>query len=110
MPILREDRDRYPVDWPDISFLIRDANDWQCQCCGQQCRRPGEPFDTQRRTLSVAHWDSVYNAPWVLLVPLCMGCHLRHDAKHAWNARRRNQRRRQRQAGQLELLRVRSAA
>lgn len=109
MPIFKHDRDRYPVDWREISLLIRDANDWQCQACGQQCRRPGEAYDTQRRTLTVAHWNSVYDSPWVLLVPLCCPCHLRHDAVAAWVTRRRTLRQRRLEAGQMSLIPHRDA-
>src|SRR5687768_857231 len=47
----------YPIDWHEIALAIKEAVDWQCQQCEVQCRRPGEPFDSHRRTLTVAHWD-----------------------------------------------------
>lgn len=73
-------RDFYPVDWEQIARTVKDAADWQCQQCGQQCRRPGEPFDTHRRTLTVAHWEHDLDADAVFVVALCAPCHLRHDA------------------------------
>lgn len=81
MPIHREHRGRYPVNWGELAFEIKDANHWQCQACGKPCRQPGEPFDTHRRTLTVAHLDGVYDRAWVQLAPLCSCCHLRHDAR-----------------------------
>lgn len=75
-------RHLYPVDWEQIARIIKEAADWQCQQCGQQCRRPGEPFDTHRRTLTVAHWDHDLDADAAFVVALCAPCHLRHDAPH----------------------------
>lgn len=101
MPV---DWSRYPADWKQISLRIKEAAQWICQDCGMQCRRPGEPFDTHRRTMSVHHID--HDPPNVApenLVPLCAGCHLRRDASfHAQNAAKT--RRKQRvAAGQREL-------
>ncbi len=81
MPMQSE---RYPVDWAEIALAIKDACGRQCQECGRQCRRPGEPFDTHRRTLTVAHlWpeDHAPDAPIVFVAALCSGCHLRVDAQ-----------------------------
>lgn len=96
-------KNTYPDDWHDIATAIKNACDWQCMSCGQQCRRPGEAWDGHRRTLTVAHWDNVYDGPEVFAVALCSVCHLRHDAPFSWWARRRWQRHRQRMAGQLSL-------
>lgn len=81
-------RHLYPVDWEQIAGAVKDAADWQCQQCGRQCRRPGEPFDTHRRTLTVAHWDHDTQAAAVFLVALCAPCHLRHDAQRKVGARK----------------------
>lgn len=71
---------RYPKEWRVIANEIKEAADWTCQECDMQCRRPGEPFDTHKRTLTVAHWDHDTEAAEVFVVALCAGCHLRHDA------------------------------
>jgi len=109
------DRTRYPDDWDAIALRIKDAADWRCQDCGRQCRRPGEPFDTHRRTMSVHHvgaprddgsagdpHDKFDVRPCNLLA-LCAACHLRRDLPihmlHAAETRRR----RKVAAGQLEL-------
>lgn len=81
MPMRRE---RYPSEWNAIAMEIKEANDWTCQECERQCRRPGEKFDTHRRTLTVAHTypaDHDTMAPVVSVAPLCAGCHLRLDAE-----------------------------
>lgn len=93
----------YPDDWPAIAYSIKAAGGWQCQNCGMQCRRPGEPFDTHRRTLTVAHWHHDTQAAEVFVVALCAGCHNRHDAKYRANNRRRKAREVGRRAGQMEL-------
>lgn len=49
------ERERYPKNWDAIARDVKDRADWKCQRCGKQCRRPGEPFDTHKRTLTVAH-------------------------------------------------------
>jgi len=99
MPV---DWSRYPENWTEIALAVKEAADWRCQRCGLQCRRPGEPFDTQRHTLTVAHWpdsDTMNCAPENLLA-LCSACHLRADAPmHARHARQTRERR-QRDGGQ----------
>ena len=90
--------ERYPEDWDAIAFVVKDAADWQCQECNMQCRRPGEPFDTHRRTLTCAHiWPENHapDAPVVCVAALCSRCHLRFDASR--KAAQRRQRARQHQ-------------
>lgn len=85
------DRKRYPANWKEIAFLVKEDADWKCECCGRQCRRPGEPFDTHRRTLTVAHLDHTpENCERSNLRALCAPCHLRYDAKQHAESRRRN--------------------
>lgn len=83
-------RDQYPSNWDEIALAVKDAADWRCQECGMQCRRPGEAFDTHRRTMSVHHIDHhPGNCEPANLIALCSACHLRADARHhARNARR----------------------
>lgn len=93
----------YPVEWPQIVLDIKEANDWRCQQCGRQCRRPGELWLGWEYELTVAHVMQDYDAPEVFVAPLCVPCHFRHDAPYSWLARRRWQRDRQANAGQLML-------
>lgn len=95
----------YPADWLAIARMVKEANGWVCQSCGRECQRPGEPWRGNQYLLTVAHYDQVYDSPAVFVVALCSTCHLAHDAPHAWKARRRIDRLRQRLAGQLELIR-----
>lgn len=83
------DRLRYPDDWKEIAHRVKDKAGWRCQKCGIQCRRPGEPFDTHRRTLTVAHLNHTpEDCSEDNLMAMCAPCHLKYDAKHHAETRR----------------------
>lgn len=86
----------YPVDWERLAREIKEANHYCCAECGKQCRRPGEFWLGWEYELTVAHWDHEYDDAAIFVACLCVRCHLRHDCRHSWRARRRN-------AGQLTL-------
>lgn len=78
MPI---DRSKYPDDWDEIAFEVKEEADWQCECCGKQCRRPGERFDTHKNTLTVAHCNhKPMDCRPKNLAAMCAPCHCRYDA------------------------------
>lgn len=80
MPMQRE---LYPDDWEEIALAVASEADWKCEECGLQCRRPGEPFDTHRRTLTVSHQNhDPSDCRRENLKALCAPCHLRYDASH----------------------------
>ena len=55
-----------------------------------QCRRPNEPFDTHKRTLTVAHLNHTpEDCRPENLRAWCSACHLRYDAKHHAETRRK---------------------
>ena len=94
MPMQRE---LYPDNWEDIALAVKEDADWKCECCGKQCRRPGEPFDTHRRTLTVSHQDhNPSNCERSNLKALCAPCHLRYDSQHHQEARKRNREKKKR--------------
>lgn len=98
------DRSRYPPAWESIALAIKVAADWTCQDCGMQCRRPGEPFDTHKRTMSVHHLDHMpaHSDP-SNLIALCAKCHLLRDLPwHVTNAAR-TRRRKRIASGQMEI-------
>lgn len=98
------DRTRYPPDWDVISFAVKEAADWICQRCGMQCRRPGEPFDTHRRTMSTAHLDhNPANCAPENLRGWCAKCHLQYDAPHHAQNAAQTRRRKRIATGQVEL-------
>ncbi len=82
-------RSLYPDDWERIALSVKGKADWKCQQCGKQCRRPGEPFDTHRRTLTVAHMNHIpHDVRPENLKALCAVCHLKYDALHHAETRR----------------------
>ena len=87
MPMQRE---LYPADWDKIAFAVKEDAGWKCQKCGKQCRKPGEPLDTHKRTLTVAHLNHIpQDVSPENLMALCAPCHLRYDAKHHAETRRK---------------------
>ena len=75
------DRKKYPADWDKIATELKNRVGWQCEDCGKQCRKPGEPFSTHKETLTVAHINHVeHDCRDINLVALCAPCHLRYDA------------------------------
>lgn len=84
------ERERYPDDWPQIARAVKDEVGWKYDECGMQCRRPGEPFDTHRRTLTVSHKNHIpEDCRRENLQALCAPCHLRYDAQHHAETRKR---------------------
>lgn len=85
------DRKKYPADWDKLARAIKEEAGWKCEECGKQCRKPGEKFDTHKRTLTVAHLN---HKPWDCrrenLKALCAPCHLRYDAQHHAETRRKH--------------------
>lgn len=74
------DRTKYPADWDAIANEIKEQAGWRCEQCRLQCRFPDEPFDTHRRTLTVAHINHVeMDCRPENLVALCPRCHLAYD-------------------------------
>lgn len=80
----------YPKNWNEIARGVKEKAGWKCENCGKQCRRPNEPFDTHRNTLTVSHQN--HNPQDIRpenLKALCAPCHLRYDAKHHAETRRK---------------------
>lgn len=82
--------DRYPPNWLAIAHRVKEAAGWKCQKCGKQCRRPGEPFDTHKNTLTVAHLNHMpEDVRPENLMAMCAPCHLRYDSRHHAETRKR---------------------
>lgn len=87
MPV---DWSKYPENWKEIAESVKAEADRQCEMCGKQCRRPGEPFDSHVRTATVAHLNHIeMDVRPCNLVCACAPCHLRYDAKHHAETRRK---------------------
>ena len=89
------EKNRYPKNWKTIAFDIKEKAGWQCQNpdCKLQCRKPGEPFDTHKRTLTVHHRNHIpEDCTPENLIALCAPCHLKADAKfHAEHRKKRQE-------------------
>lgn len=84
------DKARYPANWKAIALSVKENAGWRCEQCGMQCRKPGEPFDTHKRTLTVHHIDHTpENCELDNLIALCTKCHLKADAEHHVETRRK---------------------
>ncbi|MFD3827677.1 hypothetical protein [Streptomyces sp. NPDC058621] len=94
MPIRPENRDRYPINWPDISRSIRvDRARLRCECdgrcgtshdgrCAARNSRPS-PMTGSLVVLTVAHLDhNPANCDPANLMAACQVCHLRYDREH----------------------------
>lgn len=83
----------YPKNWNEIARGVKEKAGWKCENCGKQCRRPNEPFDTHRNTLTVSHQN--HNPQDISpenLKALCAPCHLRYDAEHHAETRQKRKR------------------
>lgn len=84
------ERERYPDNWQEIAYAVKEADSWRCQKCGKQCRKPGEPFDTHKRTLTVSHLNHTPEDVRIEnLMAMCAPCHLKYDAQHHAETRRK---------------------
>lgn len=122
MPIRPESRDRYPADWPAVSWTIR----WiralgRCECQGECMGTPmwhsdqrqarcgavnGQPHPRTGSAvvLTVAHLDHTpENCHPANLRAMCQGCHLRYDREHHAETRRATLARRRVERGELPL-------
>lgn len=104
MPMKRE---LYPKNWKQIAFQVKEESGWKCEICGQQCRRPVEPFDTHRRTLTVMHLDqNPQNCDRSNLKAGCSKCHLAYDQQQHVDNRKRTMDERKRAAECAKLAEV----
>lgn len=114
-------RHLYPVNWEEISLSVRQRANWQCQCCGKQCRQSGESVQNFIDRVGLPA-DEVKLAPirWCLTVAhlnhepsdcglenlkaMCAPCHLRYDVDQHIQTRKANRRKALEANGQLLLF------
>ena len=80
MPI---DSRRYPDNWKELALSVKKLVNYECQCCGKRCYKPGERPENQTRSewtaniLQVHHRDfNCSNNRSNNLIALCSACHL----------------------------------
>jgi len=110
VPILPENRDRYPENWPQIrgEILARagetgegeEREEARCEWCGAENRKP-HPVTGSMVVLTIAHLDhQPENCDPTNLRALCQKCHNGYDVRHRRSTRARNRV----AAGQMELI------
>jgi predicted HNH restriction endonuclease len=74
---------RYPKNWNEIAFQVKESVLWRCAKCGMQCLKPGDDVsglsksERMRKTLTVHHANyRPEDNRKENLIPLCSGCHL----------------------------------
>jgi 5-methylcytosine-specific restriction endonuclease McrA len=89
MPILPENKARYPKEWPLISLTVRELAGWRCEWCAAEQGKP-HPISGSKVVLTVAHLDHTPEncADPDNLKALCQRCHLRYDREHHAKTRR----------------------
>ncbi len=80
MPI---DSKRYPDNWKELALTMKKLVNYECQCCGKRCYKPGERPENLTRSewtaniLQVHHRDfNCSNNRSSNLIALCSACHL----------------------------------
>lgn len=106
MPIRAENRHRYPLEWPAITWWVKFIRAGsRCECRGE-CGRPTGHLDRVGRCVNV-HAEPAYgtgskvvlttahldhrpeNCHPANLRGMCQGCHLHYDRDHHAETRRR---------------------
>jgi len=89
MPILPENRNRYPDNWTEISYRIRfERAKGICEGCGAVHGQP-HPETGSKVILTTAHLDHCpENCAEDNLAAYCQKCHNAHDAPHRAQTRR----------------------
>jgi hypothetical protein len=87
MPILPENKNRYPSDWKDIRARILAECQNKCEWCGVENYAIRE---NTKIVLTIAHLDHIpEHCDRKNLRALCQKCHNRYDANHRAQTRKR---------------------
>ena len=130
------ERWRYPENWEDIAYKVKQDANWKCQRCDNPCRPTylsisawlaeeaiklhdnGLSRETllefkekekhpHRWTLTVAHLDHDPENPHARLMAMCAPCHRQYDGKQAAITRASKRLQKMEALGQLTLPGVR---
>jgi 5-methylcytosine-specific restriction endonuclease McrA len=85
-------KSRYPDNWGEISFQVKEAAQWRCAKCGIQCLRPGDDVSFLSKSERTAITLVVHHANYTPednrienLIPLCTICHLSFHTRKKGN-------------------------
>ena len=70
------DRSRYPANWAEIAWKVKEAAGWKCEKCGIAHMSDG----TMGSCLTVHHPNLDVENPDAEMEALCARCHLKADA------------------------------
>jgi 5-methylcytosine-specific restriction endonuclease McrA len=88
VPILPENKKRYPADWKAIRDKILSECQNKCEWCGVE---NGTMRGDKKIVLTIAHLDHVpEHCARENLRALCQKCHNGYDAKHRAQTRKRH--------------------
>lgn len=88
MPILPENRKRYPKDWKQIRRKILDRANSMCEFCGVE-NYALHPKTGSKVVLTIAHLDHTpENCDPANLKALCQKCHNSYDIRHRIETRK----------------------
>ena len=88
MPILKENKNRYPKNWKEIRKSILERAQNRCEFCGIENYAVRE--NGSKVVLTIAHLDHTpENCDPENLRALCQRCHNRYDAQHRSETRKR---------------------
>lgn len=93
MPIRKDQKARYPENWPEISKWIRHgrANN-ACEVCGAENYKP-HPTTGSKVILTVMHLNHIpEDCRMDNLKAACQRCHLAYDKEQHKKTRERNER------------------
>ncbi|HEY9695358.1 MAG TPA: HNH endonuclease [Oculatellaceae cyanobacterium] len=83
---------RYPENWDEIAFSIKEQARWRCRKCNMQCIRPGEDTSGLSKSERMAKTLTVHHANYTPednrtenLIPLCSACHLGYHTRKKSN-------------------------
>lgn len=91
MPILPENKNRYPSNWKEIRVQILERAGYRCENieCGAENYKP-HPITGSKVVLTIAHLDHTpENCDFDNLRAWCQKCHNSYDAKHRAETRKR---------------------
>jgi hypothetical protein len=85
-------RTRYPKNWAEIAWAVKEKADWKCAKCRMQCLRPGDntshlsKSERTAKTLVVHHFNRIpEDCRFANLTALCTNCHLSYHNRRQSN-------------------------